>query len=675
LGGGELKVNENEDIIEDAIYEKGREHFRQGQFFKAHDLLTKELEKLEDIQSSIPLKQLSAQCLNKIEAYGKAINILYPLTKKPKDHPDNKSLEETWGNLGSVYKGIWSLTGLNKNAILSRDAYLKGFKETDRLWTGANAATMSLVLGEKEKTSELASEVVKLYNEQVDEIEKKIGAIEKEKDDIEIKQECYWALVNAGEAFLLLKNIEKAKNCYTEAFEIYNKMDGKNFHLLSATAKQMKLLQEYNVEIDEEILDKFKPLKVVLFAGHMIDKRGKYPERFPPRLEELVRQEIRSNLETIKPQVSYSGAACGSDIIFLEEMLKLKAEVNIFLPFSKENFIDQSVKFAGGKWIERFNNVIDKANTKSVTTEPFLRDNCLFAFGGTIFQGYGRLRALREDSEPILLTVWDQVESEEKGGTHFIKKNWPKDNKSISINLKELLKVSPSCDTDPKQEDQQVSLEDNTNIKSEQENNQEDPRVDTNNEGKRVIKTLLFSDIAGFSKLEEGQYTQFVRNFLKEISKKLAQYSDDLDFVNTWGDAIFAAMSENNVIKMADYAFSLLEAAQKTLENYPLLSQLNLRIALHAGPVFEETDPITGKPNIFGCHVNRAARLEPVTELGQIYATEQFAALLTVKQSAQDSDTNYACHYVGNLQLVKGFGDQVVYRIIKNSPKEEDKTE
>jgi class 3 adenylate cyclase len=89
---------------------------------------------------------------------------------------------------------------------------------------------------------------------------------------------------------------------------------------------------------------------------------------------------------------------------------------------------------------------------------------------------------------------------------------------------------------------------------------------------------------------------------------------------------------------------------------------MSIRIALHAGPVFEGENPIRGGRDFFGAHVNRAARIEPVTSPGRIYASEQLAALLTVAQSASGEHA-FACDYVGSLPLDKGFGEQGLYHI------------
>ena len=64
------------------------------------------------------------------------------------------------------------------------------------------------------------------------------------------------------------------------------------------------------------------------------------------------------------------------------------------------------------------------------------------------------------------------------------------------------------------------------------------------------------------------------------------------------------------------------------------------------------------KVNYFGTHVNRAARIEPITNPGNVYASEQFASLLMAgKNSALE------CNYVGIIVLPKKFGKYPIYHL------------
>ena len=52
---------------------------------------------------------------------------------------------------------------------------------------------------------------------------------------------------------------------------------------------------------------------------------------------------IRKQLDTMNPGICFAPAACGADIIFLEEMIERGSEINILLPFDADMFIKQRV--------------------------------------------------------------------------------------------------------------------------------------------------------------------------------------------------------------------------------------------------------------------------------------------------------------------------------------------
>jgi len=79
---------------------------------------------------------------------------------------------------------------------------------------------------------------------------------------------------------------------------------------------------------------------------------------------------------------------------------------------------------------------------------------------------------------------------------------------------------------------------------------------------------------------------------------------------------------------------------------------------LHAGPVYECNDPITRQHTYCGTHVSRAARIEPIAPSGQVYASEAFAALAAIQRAPR-----FACYYVGQTPLAKGYGTFPTYHV------------
>ena len=115
----------------------------------------------------------------------------------------------------------------------------------------------------------------------------------------------------------------------------------------------------------------------------------------------------------------------------------------------------------------------------------------------------------------------------------------------------------------------------------------------------------------------------------------------------------------DDLLSAAHYALELRDFVMKTEWNRMNLPEdLRIRIGLHAGPVYYAREPILGRTNYFGNHVNRAARIEPITNPGNVYASEQFASLL-MSQNASDLE----CKYVGIIVLPKRFGKYPIYHV------------
>jgi class 3 adenylate cyclase len=169
------------------------------------------------------------------------------------------------------------------------------------------------------------------------------------------------------------------------------------------------------------------------------------------------------------------------------------------------------------------------------------------------------------------------------------------------------------------------------------------------------IMVMLFADVVGFSTLQETQVPRFVAHFLAAIRDQGAALAAPPLMVNTWGDGLFLAFEDLRVA--ARFAVDLVKRvkhADWSAQGLP--EHLNLRVALHAGPVYVGTDPVTGRPTCFGTHVNKAARIEPITPPGQVYASQAFAAL-----AAAEDAPGIQCEYVGQLPLAKGFGTFPMY--------------
>jgi class 3 adenylate cyclase len=126
---------------------------------------------------------------------------------------------------------------------------------------------------------------------------------------------------------------------------------------------------------------------------------------------------------------------------------------------------------------------------------------------------------------------------------------------------------------------------------------------------------------------------------------------------NTWGDGLFFVFE--NVSQAGNFAIQLRDSVRATDWVSRGLPIINLRIALHAGPVYACIDPVIMRTNYVGPHVSRAARMEPVTPSGQVYASQPFAAL-----AAADGVSEIRCDYVGQTAMAKKYGTFPAYVVL-----------
>ena len=172
---------------------------------------------------------------------------------------------------------------------------------------------------------------------------------------------------------------------------------------------------------------------------------------------------------------------------------------------------------------------------------------------------------------------------------------------------------------------------------------------------------LLFADTLGYSKLTEEQIPGYVEQFLGGIARQLAEAGAAPLVVDTWGDAVYIVFAD--VGEAGRLALALADWIERQVwADHGLPGELRLRIALHAGPAFSFTDPLSKKVTFSGSQVSRAARLEPVTPPGQVYASEAFAAL-----AAAEGVQGFRCEYVGKTAWAKDHGVFATYHLRRQS--------
>jgi class 3 adenylate cyclase len=164
------------------------------------------------------------------------------------------------------------------------------------------------------------------------------------------------------------------------------------------------------------------------------------------------------------------------------------------------------------------------------------------------------------------------------------------------------------------------------------------------------IAGILFADVVGFSSLSDVEVVRFYYEFLGAVGRLLALTKYPPLVRNTWGDGLYLIFET-----VRDAGMFALELCAMTVETrwgeLDLPESLRVRVGLHAGPLFDFSDRVTGQLTLAGKHVTRAARVEPVTPPGMVYATQEFAAL-----AAAYGVREFVCEPVGRVTLAKKAG-------------------
>ena len=208
---------------------------------------------------------------------------------------------------------------------------------------------------------------------------------------------------------------------------------------------------------------------------------------------------------------------------------------------------------------------------------------------------------------------------------------------------------------------------------------------------RQEVKSMLFADIVGYSKLTEKVIAEFVGTFLDRLSGLVVSSPHAPCFVNTWGDAIYAVFDfAHDAGLFALELTKMLQAGKNDWvakglyweeqipgQDKPEKHALDIRVGLHTGPVFVHYDSVVRRLGFTGSHVNRAARIEPVTRPGEVFASEEFAALAKLGGEIEKNnpgetagsnplgEDRFDCEYAGSMPLAKGYpGRHRIFRLV-----------
>jgi adenylate cyclase len=477
------------------------------------------------------------------------------------------------------------------------DAYLAAHSRSGGYFSLINAASLAQLGGDRPLAGRLAREVLSM-------------------GDVS-SAASYFAAATAAEAWLLLDDPHRALAAAAKALLLPDADLGAR----ASTVRQLALLRAHggvSEQLVHDVCGLLRPPPVLFYAGHMF--------KHDLEVETALSARIEAVLDAVGAKIAYGALACGADIICAEALLRHGAELHVVLPFPASDFVRRSVLPGGTDWVPRFDAALAAARTVTFASEAAdVGDPEQILYGNSLAMGMTLLRSLHLHTSPQMLAVWDGTPSRGAGGTGNEVQRWQKMGYIAHV-------IAPGPIVRPA-----LGPAGHMGIA----------------EGAaRCQRAILFTDYAGFSRLGEPELPGFWADVMGRVAAALASVEQAIDFRNSWGDAVFAVLSDVEIA-----ARVALDIVSKPIGDE---REGGMRVGLHFGPVYRMVDPITGQAGFIGTEVTRAARIEPITPVGQVYVTQPFAAMLTLAHASP-----FKLEYAGQVNLAKRYGTMALYRLFQ----------
>lgn len=413
----------------------------------------------------------------------------------------------------------------------------------------------------------------------------------------------YWSAATRAEAALLVGDTQGV----ARALEIAEARAGDDLAARATTLRQMRWELE-RLGLDAAVLAPLRMPAVVHFCG-----------RIPggPADEGPLRAALRPLVDGAGH--GFGGLAAGADIVIAEALLAVGARVTAILPFPPPDYIAASVAPAGESWVARFHAVLPRCEVVVVNSQRI--DDCEFALASRRAMGRARLAASAlaapcwqiavmegEPTPGLAGTAADVAAWQAAGGrSHVLPNPWPR---------RQAVAALPTA---------------------------------------REMKSVLFADLRGFGALDDAALACFYAAVLPRFAAALAIGTPV--YRNAWGDALQAVFDFPPLAAAAGAAVAC-AVPMADLAASGLPTTLRPRVALDFGALAPVFDAVQGVGKFAGTVMTRAARIEPVTPPGSVYATEAFACEMALAPAA-----DFACDYAGVVATAKSFGHLPLYAL------------
>jgi adenylate cyclase len=488
----------------------------------------------------------------------------------------------------------------------SSEAYGLAHDLSDGYFSGINAATTAFLAGDADRASRLAATVAN-------------------RPDVATPGN-YYAAASGAEAMLVQGEIDEAIALYKAARHRPDATPG----MIASTARQVELiagkLSTTNSQY-RELLASIRPAPVIHFCGHMFREGWE--------AEQEIAAAINAIIDETGASVAYGPLACGADILVAEAIVARGGELHIVLPFMEEDFLRTSVLVGGAAWEGRYAEMREAAASVTFATQMrFINDDEQFAYCSKLVMGLAHLRASIMYADIFQLAVWDGISAGGIAGTAADVAEWAQ--------LGGVTRVIPV----PADRPALIPMAEGDYAKPPWS-----------------LRSMLFADFAGFSRLDEDRLARFLQVVMGRIAGVLDRHADSVLCRNSWGDAVFVVIS--TPAEAARIALEIQsELDPQTLQDIGLPAEGGMRISLHHGPIFEHFDAVQETRTFYGTEITVAARIEPRVPVGAIYTTQPFAALI------ESDPNNYHFEFVGKMDLAKNYGVRTLYRLVADRPRQ-----
>ncbi|MBR0652557.1 hypothetical protein GXW78_23070 [Roseomonas terrae] len=416
----------------------------------------------------------------------------------------------------------------------------------------------------------------------------------------------YWSAATEAEALLLAGRDLAARRALDEA----EARGGSDLSARATTRRQLRR-EATALGISPAIVDALRIPSVLHYTGHM-PKLG----QDDPAIEALIAASLDAAIAAQNVGMAFGGLAAGLDILAVEALLRAGVTPTVVLPCDADTYEAASVAPAGARWVPRYRAALSRVRMIQLDERPFPDDDLHLAMAARRAMGLARLHARHRDGTALQVAAWDRVPSRGSAGTGADVAAWTASG-GQSLFLGWPWPRNGSADTAP--------------------------------EPRRSAMAVLFGDLPRFSALDDEGLARFYEGPLVAMGKALDRHP--ATYRNAWGDAVQITFTD--VTDAAACAFDMRAALE--LQEPPI----HPRFALDFGPMLPVHDAVQRADKYSGRAMTRAARIEPVTPPGRIFATEAFACEVALLPRG----AGLACDYAGRIPTAKGFGSLPLYAL------------